>query len=116
MTVGAGVSPAVERVAVETVDIDGVDLPLRAAVRVTFCECSPIMSAITCAPGSSCDDETDHEAAAAMRTSIVAKAERPDAVRRNKQRLNDDGLPADSFAACSPISPPRSRSSGNSLP
>ena len=51
-------------------------------------------------------DETDHEAAAAMRTSIVAKAERSDAARRKQTTgRTDDGLSTAS-AACSPISPP----------
>ena len=39
-------------------------------------------------------DETDHEAAAAMRTSIVAKAERSDAAKRKQTTgRTDDGLP-----------------------
>ena len=43
-------------------------------------------------------DETDHEAAAAMRTSIVAKAERSDAARRKQTTgRTDDGLPVHSF-------------------
>jgi transposase len=43
-------------------------------------------------------DETDHEAAAAMRTSIVAKAERSEAARRKQTTgLTDDGLPVHSF-------------------
>ncbi|MGZ3235379.1 MAG: IS1634 family transposase [Croceibacterium sp.] len=43
-------------------------------------------------------DETDHEAAAAMRDSIVAKAERSEAARRKQTTgLTDDGLPVHSF-------------------
>jgi len=43
-------------------------------------------------------DETDHEAAAAMRASIVAKAERSEAARRKQTTgLTDDGLPVHSF-------------------
>ena len=43
-------------------------------------------------------DETDHEAAAAMRASIVAKAERSEAGRRKQTTgLTDDGLPVHSF-------------------
>ncbi|HXQ06238.1 MAG TPA: IS1634 family transposase [Bradyrhizobium sp.] len=43
-------------------------------------------------------DETDHEAAAAMRGSIVAKAERSEAARRKQTTgLTDDGLPVHSF-------------------
>ena len=43
-------------------------------------------------------DETDHEAAAAMRTSIVAKAERSDAAKRKQTTgRTDDGLPVHSF-------------------
>jgi transposase len=43
-------------------------------------------------------DETDHEAAAAMRASIVAKAERSEAARRKQATgLTDDGLPVHSF-------------------
>src|SRR4249920_3829853 len=43
-------------------------------------------------------DETDHEAAAAMRTSIVARAERSDAARRKQTTgRTDDGLPVHSF-------------------
>ena len=42
--------------------------------------------------------ETDHEAAAAMRASIVAKAERSEAARRKQTTgLTDDGLPVHSF-------------------
>ena len=43
-------------------------------------------------------DETDHAAAAAMRTSIVARAERSDAARRKQTTgRTDDGLPVHSF-------------------
>ncbi len=43
-------------------------------------------------------DETDHEAAAASRASIVAKAERSEAARRKQTTgLTDDGLPVHSF-------------------
>jgi len=50
-------------------------------------------------------DETDHEAAAAMRASIVAKAERSEAARRKQTTgLTDDGLPVRS---CGPILPAR---------
>ena len=43
-------------------------------------------------------DETDHEAAAATRASIVAKAERSEAARRKQTTgLTDDGLPVHSF-------------------
>ena len=43
-------------------------------------------------------DETDHEAAAAMRATIVAKAERSDAARRKQTTgRTDDGLPVHSF-------------------
>ena len=43
-------------------------------------------------------DETDHEAAAAMRASVVAKAERSDAARRKQTTgRTDDGLPVHSF-------------------
>ncbi|HEX3439793.1 MAG TPA: IS1634 family transposase [Pseudolabrys sp.] len=43
-------------------------------------------------------DETDHEAAAAMRASIVAKAERSEVARRKQTTgLTDDGLPVHSF-------------------
>lgn len=43
-------------------------------------------------------DETDHEAAAAMRVSIVAKAERSEAARRKQTTgRTDDGLPVHSF-------------------
>src|SRR6202166_1554626 len=43
-------------------------------------------------------DETDHEAAAAMRASIVAKAERSEAARRKQTTgLTDDGPPVHSF-------------------
>jgi Transposase DDE domain len=43
-------------------------------------------------------DETDHEAAASMRTSIVARAERSDAARRKQTTgRTDDGLPVHSF-------------------
>ena len=43
-------------------------------------------------------DETDHEAAAALRASIVAKAERSEAARRKQTTgLTDDGLPVHSF-------------------
>ena len=43
-------------------------------------------------------DETDHEAAAAMRASIVAKAERSEAARRKQTTgLTDNGLPVHSF-------------------
>jgi hypothetical protein len=43
-------------------------------------------------------DETDHEAAAAMRASIVAKAERSEAARRKQTSgLTDDGLPVHSL-------------------
>ena len=43
-------------------------------------------------------DETDHEAAAAMRASIVAKTERSEAARRKQTTgLTDDGLPVHSF-------------------
>ncbi|MBO0717891.1 MAG: IS1634 family transposase [Rhizobiales bacterium] len=43
-------------------------------------------------------DDTDHEAAAAMRTSIVAKAERSEAAKRKQTTgLTDDGLPVHSF-------------------
>src|SRR4249919_2367290 len=43
-------------------------------------------------------DETDHEGAAAMRTSIVAKAERSDAAKRKQTTgRTDDGLPVHSF-------------------
>jgi hypothetical protein len=43
-------------------------------------------------------DETDHEAAAAMRTSIVAKAERSEAAKRKQTTgRTDDGLPVHSF-------------------
>ena len=43
-------------------------------------------------------DETDHEAVAAMRVSIVAKAERSEAARRKQTTgLTDDGLPVHSF-------------------
>jgi transposase len=43
-------------------------------------------------------DETDHEAAAAMRASIVAKAEPSDAARRKQTTgLTEDGLPVHSF-------------------
>ncbi|HEY6255682.1 MAG TPA: IS1634 family transposase [Xanthobacteraceae bacterium] len=43
-------------------------------------------------------DETDHEAAAAMRISIVAKAERSEAARRKQTTgRTDDGLPVHSF-------------------
>src|SRR5712691_9309260 len=43
-------------------------------------------------------DETDHEAAAAMRVSIVAKAARSDAaIRKQTTGRTDDGLPVHSF-------------------
>jgi hypothetical protein len=43
-------------------------------------------------------DETDHQAAAAMRTSIVAKAERSEtAIRKQTTGRTDDGLPVHSF-------------------
>jgi DDE family transposase len=43
-------------------------------------------------------DETDHEAAAAKRTSIVAKAERSDAaIRKQTTGRTEDGLPVHSF-------------------
>jgi DDE family transposase len=43
-------------------------------------------------------DETDHEAAAAMRVSIVAKAERSEAaIRKQNTGRTDDGLPVHSF-------------------
>jgi hypothetical protein len=43
-------------------------------------------------------DETDHEAAAAKRTSIVAKAERSEAaIRKQTTGRTDDGLPVHSF-------------------
>ncbi len=43
-------------------------------------------------------DETDHEAAAAMRVSIVAKAERSEAaIRKQTTGRTDDGLPVHSF-------------------
>ena len=43
-------------------------------------------------------DETDHEAAAAMRTSIVARAERSEAATRKQTTgRTDDGLPVHSF-------------------
>jgi hypothetical protein len=43
-------------------------------------------------------DETDHEAAAAKRTSIVAKAERSDAANRKQTTgRTEDGLPVHSF-------------------
>ncbi|HEX5845246.1 MAG TPA: hypothetical protein VFY53_02920 [Rhodoplanes sp.] len=42
-------------------------------------------------------DEADHEAAAAMRTSIVARAERSDAARRKQTTGRTDGLPVHSF-------------------
>ena len=43
-------------------------------------------------------DETDHEAAAAMRISIVAKAERSETARRKQTTgRTDDGLPVHSF-------------------
>ena len=43
-------------------------------------------------------DDTDHEAAAAMRTSIVAKAERSEAaIRKQTTGRTDDGLPVHSF-------------------
>jgi len=43
-------------------------------------------------------DETDHEAAAAMRTSIVARAERSEAaIRKQTTGRTDDGLPVHSF-------------------
>jgi hypothetical protein len=43
-------------------------------------------------------DETDHEAAAAMRASIVAKAERSEAaIRKQTTGRTDDGLPVHSF-------------------
>jgi hypothetical protein len=43
-------------------------------------------------------DDTDHEAAAALRASIVAKAERSEAARRKQTTgLTDDGLPVHSF-------------------
>jgi Transposase DDE domain len=43
-------------------------------------------------------DETDHEAAAAMRSSIVARAESSDAARRKQTTgRTDDGLPVHSF-------------------
>jgi hypothetical protein len=43
-------------------------------------------------------DETDHEAAAAMRSSIVAKAERSEAaIRKQTTGRTDDGLPVHSF-------------------
>ena len=43
-------------------------------------------------------DETDHQAAAAMRASIVAKAERSDAaIRKQTTGRTDDGLPVHSF-------------------
>ena len=43
-------------------------------------------------------DETDHEAAAAMRSSIVARAEHSDAARRKQTTgRTDDGLPVHSF-------------------
>ena len=43
-------------------------------------------------------DETDHEAAAALRASIVAKAERSEAARRKQTTgLTNDGLPVHSF-------------------
>ena len=43
-------------------------------------------------------DETDHEAAAAMRASIVAKAERSEAAtRKQTSGRTDDGLPVHSF-------------------
>ena len=43
-------------------------------------------------------DETDHEAAAAMRTSIVAKAERSATAKRKQATgRTDDGLPVHSF-------------------
>ena len=53
-------------------------------------------------------DETDHEAAAAMRTSIVAKAERSDAARRKQTTgRTDDGLPVHSFRSLlADLSPP----------
>jgi DDE family transposase len=43
-------------------------------------------------------DDTDHEAAAAMRTSVVAKAERSEAaIRKQTTGRTDDGLPVHSF-------------------
>jgi hypothetical protein len=43
-------------------------------------------------------DQTDHKAAAALRASIVAKAERFEAARRKQTTgLTDDGLPVHSF-------------------
>jgi len=43
-------------------------------------------------------DETDHEAAAAMRASIVARAERSEAaIRKQTTGRTDDGLPVHSF-------------------
>ena len=43
-------------------------------------------------------DETDHQAAAAMRISIVAKAERSETARRKQTTgRTDDGLPVHSF-------------------
>jgi hypothetical protein len=43
-------------------------------------------------------DETDHEAAAALRVSIVAKAERSEAaIRKQTTGCTDDGLPVHSF-------------------
>jgi hypothetical protein len=43
-------------------------------------------------------DETDHEAAAAMRAGVVAKAERSEAARRKQTTgRTDDGLPVHSF-------------------
>ena len=43
-------------------------------------------------------DETDHEAAAAMRASIVAKAERSEAAQRKQTTgLTDDGMPVHSL-------------------
>ena len=66
------------------------------------CVCSPITSSITCAPGSPrSPDETDREAAAAVRTSIDAKPNAPTPLS-----AADDGPPT-TACRCTHPEPPR---------
>src|SRR5712671_3834982 len=52
-------------------------------------------------------DDTDKDAAEALRASVVAKAERsPAAVAKQTTGRTEDGLPVQASAPCSPTSPP----------
>src|SRR4029077_12357665 len=82
--------------------------PRRGCAATSCYACLPFMSSITCARGSPLC--SNHEAAAAKRASIVARAERSDAANRKQTTgRTADGLPVHSFQTLLADLPPYCR-------